>query len=341
LAGVSRATVSRVINNYAFVKPATRERVLKVIKTHSYSPNFSARILAGKHSKTIGLFLDMEDAFSSKSRLEDTHINFMSERIINTANIAGYYALVYQVYSLITPEEKNRIRDMFIQSRIDGGIFVGFPNQCDLIEDLVGRGFAVGVFNQRVSGHAEPNRIVVGLDYEGISAMTAYAAGLGHRKLMYVGGLELQSGIDLSLIFRDAMRQRDLPVRDDFILRVEAFTKTHTMRVFFRFMEGHTDLPTCILCGNDIIALGVIDVLRPRGFRVPEDISVLGSDDILISQYVDPPLTTMRYDFDGMLKTLTMKVIEHIEHPLKSQFTGTYSGEIVIRRSCIPLRVCP
>jgi LacI family transcriptional regulator len=336
LAGVSRATVSRVINNYTFVKPATRERVLKMIKKHSYSPNFSAQILAGKHSKTIGLFVYMETPFSSQSRIEDTHINFMTERIINTANIAGYYALVYQVYSSITPEEKKKIGDMFMQSRIDGGVFIGFPNQCDLIEDLIRRGCAVGIFNQYLSGHTESNRIVVRLDYDGISTMAAYVIGLGHRNVMYVGGVERQSGIDLSLIFRKVMEQQKIPVRDDFVLRVDSFSKSHTVQIFSCFMEGRRDMPSCILCGNDVIALGVIDVLHRQGYRVPEDISVLGSDDILVSQYVAPPLTTMRYDFDCMLKTLTAKVIEYIEKPFTSQYVGVYSGEIVVRKSCIP-----
>ncbi|MDR2535722.1 MAG: LacI family transcriptional regulator, partial [Treponema sp.] len=143
IAGVSRATVSRVINNYAFVKPDTRSRVLAVIEQYAYSPNLSAQILAGKPSNTIGLFLTVMDYTSSKSRLEDTHINFMTERVIHTAMSRGYYVLVYQVGDIAALIEKKKLSDMFIQSRIDAGIFVGFPNQCDVIEELVGRGGVV------------------------------------------------------------------------------------------------------------------------------------------------------------------------------------------------------
>jgi DNA-binding LacI/PurR family transcriptional regulator len=82
------------------------------------------------------------------------------------------------------------------------------------------------------------------------------------------------------------------------------------------------------------MAFGVIDALRRYGLDTPRDVAIIGSDDILVSQYFSPSLTTMRYDFDGMMKTLTLKVLECVRQMPSSQFIGNYPGEIVVRESC-------
>ena len=335
LAGVSRATVSRVVNSYAFVKPETRKRVLEIIEQYAYSPNFSAQILAGKKSNTIGLFHVINDPIGSRSRLEDTHVNFIIERIINTAMLAGFYVLVYQVRDTEKFEEKKKISDMFTQNRVDAGIFIGFPNTCTLIEELIAHGFIAGIFNQYKDDKNEANRIVVRLDYSGIIEQVKYAAGLGHKDIMFIGSDMIRhSGVDIFNIFREGMALQKLPIKEKFILSAYAFTKTHAVDAFSAFMESGSPMPSCIICGNDIMALGVMDVLQHYNIRVPDNVSIIGSDDILVSQYFNPPLTTMRYDFDGMIKTLTSKVVESIDHPFTNRFVQTYSGEMVIRSSC-------
>ncbi|MDR0568518.1 MAG: LacI family transcriptional regulator [Spirochaetaceae bacterium] len=335
IAGVSRATVSRVINNYAFVKSVTRDRVLKVIEQYGYSPNLSAQMLAGKPSNTIGLFLSLTDYANPKSRLEDTHINFMTERVINTAMSRGYYVLVYQVRDIRDLCEKKKIIDMFTQSRIDAGVFIGFPRECDVMDHLIRRGFAVGVFDQYQPEREEPNRIAVRIDHRGIADMVDYLAGLGCRNIMYISAdMRNQTGVDGFGIFKTAMERNSLTIREEYLVRTAALTKTHSETAFQEFMEQKVPLPECILCGNDIVALGVIGALRRYGLRVPEDVSVAGSDDILVSRYFDPPLTTMRYDFDGMMKTLTEKVIDCVEKPFTQRFEEVYTGTIIVRASC-------
>jgi LacI family transcriptional regulator len=338
LAGVSRATVSRVVNNYAFVKPATRKRVAEIIEQYAYSPNFSAQILAGKRSKTIGLFYLVVEQIEPRSLLEDTHRNFMTEQIINTATLGGCYTLVHQVCDANVASERKKIRDMFNQNRIDAGIFVGFPNSCELIDELVAHGFVIGVFNQRRLDKTEPNRIVVRLDYSGIATSVDYAVSLGHERIMFIGtDMVNLVGLDVFPIFSEAMTQHGFPIRPDSMLCAPSLARTAAAETFSTFMEARAPdqpLPTCIICGNDIMAFGVIDALRRFGLDVPRDVAIIGSDDILVSQYFTPPLTTMRYDFDGMMKTLTLKVLECVGKPLATQFIGTYSGKIVIRESC-------
>jgi LacI family transcriptional regulator len=334
LAGVSRATVSRVINDYAYVKPATRERVLRIIEQHSYSPHFSTQILAGKRSNTIGFFFAANTG--NRSRLEDTHVNFMIRRVINTAMAAGYYVLASQVADLNNPVVMKRIGDMFAQSRVDGGIFVGFPNECSLIEDLIGRGFPIGIFEQRLDEKTELNRIVVNLDHMGIAEMVKYVAAAGHRDLIYAGpDMNFRYGVDNFKIFREAAGACGISLRKDNILEVGSLSSDDAGEAMERFLKEGKSLPACIIGGNDLVSLGIIETLRRHGFRVPEDVSVAGSDDILVSQFFNPPLTTVHYDFDAMLETLTAKVINYVEHPFEKQYMGIWPGRIVIRSSCI------
>jgi LacI family transcriptional regulator len=207
-----------------------------------------------------------------------------------------------------------------------------------MIEDLIDHGFVIGVFNQYIADQAKTNRIVVRLDYQCVSGMVDYIAALGHRDIMFIGGDMLrQCGVDVFQIYREAMARNRLSVQEEYLLGAEALTKTHGIATFAQFMERKLPLPTCILCGNDIMAFGVIEVLRNSGIRVPEDVSVVGSDDILVSRYFDPPLTTLRYDFDEMMKTLTFKVIECMENPFNTPFIKVYPGTLVERKSCLSL----
>jgi LacI family transcriptional regulator len=262
----------------------------------------------------------------------------MLEQIINTAALSGCYTLVYQVSDVNGASEKKKIKDMFSQNRIDAGIFVGFSNSCELIEELIGLGFVVGVFNQRRPDKTEPNRVVVRLDYSGLAASVDYAVSLGHERIMFAGTdmFEL-TGVDIFPIFTEAMAKHRLALGPDTMVRAPSLSRTHAFEAFSNFLKARlpdSPLPTCIICGNDIMAFGVIDALRHYGLDTPRDVAIIGSDDILVSQYFTPPLTTMRYDFDSMMKTLTLKVLECVTELPATQFIGTYSGEIVVRESC-------
>ncbi|MFA9381362.1 MAG: LacI family DNA-binding transcriptional regulator, partial [Acetanaerobacterium sp.] len=273
LAGVSRATVSRVINNYQFVKPATRERVLKVIEEYSYTPNISAQVLAGKHHHTIGLFFVSDDQ-SQESRLEDIHANSMIERVIQTAASRGYYVLAYMINNVDDSIEQQRIKDMFNQFRIDAGIFIGFPNYYPPIEELIERDYVIGLFDQYIPGKDEKNRIMVGLSPDSTALVVDYAASLGHRDIMMINGdMRKPSGADKAQSFLIGMERNRLAVRQEWVLHGGRFTRECAYAVLSSFLDSGYPMPTCICCANDIMAFGAIEILTQRGIRVPDDVS--------------------------------------------------------------------
>jgi DNA-binding LacI/PurR family transcriptional regulator len=134
---------------------------------------------------------------------------------------------------------------------------------------------------------------------------------------------------------RRAARRNGIAAGEEFV-KAGNMTSDAAAAAFGGFLEKKRPLPDCILCGNDVMAFGVIETLRKNGFRVPEDVFVAGSDDILVSRYYHPPLTTIHYDFDEILETLTAGVIDCVEKPFAKPFTANFHGRLVVRDSFPP-----
>ena len=134
LAGVSRSTVSRVINNYSNVPQATRDKVMKVIRKYNFEPNMSARVLAGKGTDTLGLFLF--SIYDKKNPLRvygNSYFGPFLDAVVDTRNYKGFYILIHTIY---TPQECRYIDQTFSQKRIDGGIIIGTESSHE-IEDVI------------------------------------------------------------------------------------------------------------------------------------------------------------------------------------------------------------
>ncbi|GAE36133.1 LacI family DNA-binding transcriptional regulator [Halalkalibacter akibai] len=132
LAGVSRSTVSRVINNYPNVPSETREKVMKIIKENDYFPDMSAQVLAGKNMRTIGLFIIDKGSVSS-----DFTSNTLITSVIEEASKHDYYVLTNIIRDCRSPNNVERVKAVFYQNRIDAGIFMGTDNHEPLIEELI------------------------------------------------------------------------------------------------------------------------------------------------------------------------------------------------------------
>jgi len=334
LAGVSRSTVSRVINNCKNVKPKTRERVMKIIEEYSYAPDFSAQMLAGRPSNTIGLFF-ASNRSSNQISAEDLLVNFMIERIIEIASDYDYFVLTKMIHDVSLERNHARIKEMFVQRRIDGGIFIGFPNYYAPVEEMVASNYVVGIMDQNIPGRNETNRIVVNFDDETVEKAVEYANQLGHRDILVVlGDHRRYNGMQKEQAFYRAMERLGLEIRRDWILR-GYFNRNiaySEMDNFLRNNNGH--MPTAIICACDDMAFGVMDSLEEHGYKIPDDISIIGVDDSFMSQYTNPPLTTFKVDFEAMLRNLTENVIACIQEPFDSPCRITFGSELIVRESC-------
>ncbi|MFC5452754.1 LacI family DNA-binding transcriptional regulator [Paenibacillus aestuarii] len=330
LAGVSRSTVSRVINNYSNVPAETRDKVLKVIQQYNYFPNVSAQVLAGKRARTIGLFLINQGSVSG-----DILTNMLIVSVIEHASAHGYYVLTHIIRNAKDTEVIQNVREIFFQRRIDGGIFIGASNREPFIEELVEEGFVIGIVDQELSDHPEPNRIVSKFNNDsGMKQAVAYLAGLGHSQIGVINGdMNRLSGMTKYEGFTTAMGMCGLQVNPDWVLDGD-FNETSGYQAIQTLMQKGVALPSAIIAANDSVAFGAIRGLKEHGLRVPDDISVIGFDDHAMSAKHHPALTTIRVDFGDMLKRMTSYLITKIEQNTPDIKEITIDCSLVVRDSC-------
>lgn len=330
LAGVSRSTVSRVINNYPSVPPETKEKVMKVIKEYNYFPNMSAQVLAGKSMMNIGLFIIDKGSVS-----RDPTSNTLISSVIEEASSHEYYVLTNIIRDVKDPKNVERVKAVFYQNRIDAGIFMGTDNHEPFIEELIAEGFIVGIVDQELPGRDEPNRIVYSFDNEnGAIKAIDYLASLNHRKIGTINGdLKRHAGIARYEGFLKAMKSHHLPIKKQWILQGD-FNSGSGYNAMKNFLKAKIELPTAFFTANDSIAFGAIRALHEKGIKVPDDVSVIGIDDHVFSTILQPPLTTFKVDFNSMMKKLTYDVIQTIKQPGKKGIKVTVDSELVIRESC-------
>jgi len=331
LAGVSRSTVSRVVNNYPNVPIETKEKVMKAIKELNYFPNVSAQMLAGKKSRTIGLFM-----VSSGEVSVDVLTNMMIVSVIENASDYDYYVLTYIIRDTTDVDIINNVKEIFYQRRIDGGIFIGTEHYEPFVEELIQEGFIIGVFDQEHPEQTSGNRIVANFNNEsGMKQAIAYLVGLGHREIGVINGnVKRLSGERKYEGFTQAMELNSLPMNPSWILPAD-FTEEAGYSSVKRYLERQEPLPTAFVAANDSIAFGAIRAIREQGLQVPADISVIGFDDHVLSEKHSPPLTTVKVDFKRLFKDLMSVLITKIEKPSDDIRQVSVDSSLIIRDSCM------
>ncbi|WP_438347493.1 LacI family DNA-binding transcriptional regulator [Paenibacillus sp. FA6] len=330
LAGVSRSTVSRVINNYPNVPTKTREKVMQVIEKYQYVPNLSAQIMAGKRTRTIGLFLKSTGLVSN-----DMLTNMLITRVIESASLRGYYVLTHIMRTKTDEEEARIVKETFQQRRIDGGIFIGAANHEPLIEELIGEGYLVGIVDQNSLGRTESNRIVSNFDnITGMRLGVDYLVSMNHRKIAFIKGDPLRwSGPEKYEGFMQAMAAHYLPVNGEWIIPGD-FSEEGGYRATKEWLGTVSELPTAIFSVNDSVAFGALRALNEAGIQVPEQISLLGFDDHVLSSRINPALTTIHVDFYEMMENLTDAMIQSIEKGPQQFQKFIAKTSLVVRDSC-------
>lgn len=310
----------------------TRERVWRVIKDCGYTPNQAARTLAGKSVDTLGLFflLQRDETYDIT---EDVIVDRMLASVVDSSAKMGFLTLTMIVRNM-DEDAMAEIRDIFLQGRINGGVFIGCRKEEPLVEDLVQQGFVVGLLDYPKPAEQENNRVIVNYNPLCGSQAVDYLVSLGHRKIMTVQGDQFRlDGENKSRSFADAMKRHQLDLPDEWRLQ-SSFYLGESRKAMDDFIDRTPELPTAVFCANDHIAYGVMLALVKKGHPVPEEVSVLGVDDSVISRYIDPPLTTYSVDFAAMLACLTGAVIRRVSGLEEDVFYQEFDNKLVERGSC-------
>jgi LacI family transcriptional regulator len=323
-AGVSYGTVSRVLNDDPHVRLETRERVNKVIRDLGYVVNRQARSLAGGKTQIIGILVP------------DLGTGYISEIIqgINTElQLAGYDLMLYTTHR--TPVLEADYVASLAQGMVDGLILVLPKTPEDYIDILRSRRFPFVLVDHQGFGKDCP--AVGAVNWQGAYNATEYLIQLGHKRIGFITGwMDLGSAIDRKEGFKAALWAYHIPFEEE-LVRQSTFQQ---LDGYNRAMEllNLSNPPTAIFASNDVMAFGAMDAVREKGMRIPEDISIIGFDDIPQSSIIHPALTTVRQPLRNMGSVATQMLLDLLKNPLTPSRRIELPTGLVVRDSCQPPR---
>ncbi len=323
-AGVSRATVSRVLNGQTGVNPETRRRVLKAISELSYRPHPVARGLATKRTRIIGVFVP-----TTVARLFVDHFfPPLLQGVVQAAAGRGYEVML----SLFSDEGD---LDSYVHSvhngYMDGAVAVVSALMSDvLLPRLQAEGFPLVTVGRWPSVDAA----CVDVDNRaGARTATEHLLRIGYRRVGTITGPQnLPMPQDRLRGFEDALRARGLAV--DRRLVVEAdLTELGGMVAMQRLLEAK---PDAVFVQSDTMAIGALKAIRMAGLHIPEDIALVGFDDIPLAALVEPPLTTIRQPIQLLGHMAVELLLDALENPgnKSARRQLLLPTELVVRASC-------
>jgi DNA-binding LacI/PurR family transcriptional regulator len=316
-AGVSYQTVSRVINNNVHVSVATRERVQKVIDLLGFRPNRAAQIMQTKTSQTIEVVMPYYGF---------TRVLYDMARVTNQL---GYHFVI----AAIDPENFAETLESGASRFIDGFVLVPYPpiDEYDAIMELT-NGIPFVQFGARLGAN------IPSVSYDqgrGSRLATQHLIDLGHKRIAEISGpLHNYDGRDRHLSWLATLKENGLTpagmVEGDFNLE-------SGYQAMLRLLDSRASF-TGVVIGNDTMSFGAVSALRERGIRVPEDVSVVGFDDIPESAHFFGGLTTIHQDFALMARYVIEYVVSLIDNPDTPVYQQLLIPKLVVRETTRPPR---
>lgn len=324
-AGVSPATVSRVLTNSARVSEEKKNRVQEIIKKYDFEPNGFARSLSKQESKTIGMIVpDIRNPFYST-----LFVNCEME-----ASRYGYNMILCNTINELS-SESGHLRNL-LEKRVDAIIQVGGsvdevepdPVYIELVNKvaakipIVAAGELVGANVYRI----------IPEQTHGMNDLLSYLIGLGHKDIALVGGRDtVIPTMKKRVALRNYLKDQGIPIRDEYIIDSEYSIEGGYEGMQTLFELGN--LPTAIIGINESAAMGIVKALREKSIRVPEDISVVGYDDTYFSEIITPQLTCISYNL-RLYAEMIMETIINIVNKTEKEELRYVPTNLSERSSC-------
>jgi LacI family transcriptional regulator len=320
--GVSRSTVSRVINGEANVSPDTRQRVMDVIQLINFQPNLAARGLAAGKTRVLGVVIPM----GVTAIFTDPFFPLLIQGVSIACNSCDYSVMLW----LDDPEyERRTVRQVLYNGLVDGVIVASNPMDDPIITAL-GEGKLPYVLIGRSPTNNQVNFIDVD-NYGGARKGVQHLLRLGRRRIAHISGpRNLIAGLDRYQGYLSGLYEGG--IFPDPTLVVEGdFTDLSGYTGVQRLLPYH---PDAIFTASDAMASGALRALIEAGVRVPQDISLVGFDDIPFSSRTIPPLTTIRQPIQRVGSLAAETLIQIIDHPETQPRQVILPTELIVRGSC-------
>lgn len=322
-AGVSSGTVSRVLNNDVHVRPETRQRVLEAMERLGFVANRQARSLAGGRSNTIGVLVP---------DLGTGYIGEIIRGIDAELSLHGLDLVLYTTHRTAS-KEANYVANL-ASGMVDGLLLVLPRNPADYVGNLTQQKFPFVLIDHQGTGRDCP--AVGATNWQGAYEATEYLIKLGHTRIGFItGSMDLGCAVDRLAGYRAALRTYHIP-EDPNLIYEGTFFQPDGYAGACAFLDL-PDPPTAIFASNDVMAMGVMDAVRNRGLRIPDDISVIGFDDIPQASLVRPALTTVQQPLEKMGRVATQMLLDLLQHPDRAAERIELPTKLIVRESCQPL----
>jgi DNA-binding LacI/PurR family transcriptional regulator len=317
LAGVSPSTVSRVITGTINVDGATKKRVLEAVEELNYRPNLLARGLRNRSGKLIGLMVPeiMHETFAA-------FISHVEEACVKR----GFTMILGNTRE--DPVAEDKVLSNLVGMKVDGIIISRVSDSSAVMNALNRSGIAVVAIDRALEDE-QTDRVLVG-NREAGEIAAKYLWSMGHRRLLCIGGPE---SISLSRErldgFRGFFAERGVEIQH---IAGEDFEFETGVKCMRRILERGIEF-TALWAENDLLAIGAMRELKRLGIKVPEEISIIGMDDIKTTQMVLPSLTTVRQPYREICDTAVDLLLHRMEHPEAQPRLILVHPELVIRDS--------
>lgn len=321
-AGVSIGTVSNVLNRPAMVAPVTRQRVLEAITELGYVRNEQARALRAGRSRTVGLVvLDVANPF-------------FTDVAAGVEQVADEHGIVITLCNSSDQRERERRHlALLAEQRVQGVLITPVDAREPELDTLVGRGIPV-VLVDRSSGDRRRCSVAVD-DVLGGRLVGEHLLEQGHRRVAFLGGpLSLTQLADRRRGLALALGAGPVPV-EPLVLETEALSIVEGARAGQRIAAMPApERPTAVACGNDLVALGLLQGLTTAGLRVPHDVAVVGYDDIIYAAAAAVPLSSVRQPREALGRAAAELLFSEIDQPQGHQHQQLlFAPELVVRAS--------
>ncbi|HEX2911526.1 MAG TPA: LacI family DNA-binding transcriptional regulator [Chloroflexia bacterium] len=343
-AAVSLATASRVLNNHPKVEPNLRQRVLKAAEELGY---------VRRPSPPNWELVEPVKDLSATSERKLTHVAFccrVGTSPQSPSDVNSYFSLVLQgaeaecrrrnlqlSYWIIedSPDELIRIKELLNESQAGALLLINFTNR-QLVQGLIEAGKPAVLIDQFFPDL--PLDVVVNDSYQGSLEAMEYLVNKGHRRIAFVSGRNHYTVQRRYQAYRFALLEANIEFQPEWLIAGD-LSVGGGEKAAEEFLRRKLDC-TAVFCVNDSTALGFIKVMAQNGLRVPQDLSVIGFDDIPAADYIWPPLTTVRTNAPKLGQIAIHRLVERINYP-ELPFTQTLVGTQLIERASVQTLIDP
>jgi DNA-binding LacI/PurR family transcriptional regulator len=324
-AQVSHSTVSRALRNSPLVNRETADRIRQIARRMGYRPSAVARSLVTKKTNTIGVVV---------TTIADPFIAEIVSGIEEVANDHGYS--VFLANSNTDPDREIKVVHSFHERRVDGILVTASRVGALYIPLLSQMKVPIVLINNQ-----HPGEFVHSVMIDNITATreaVQHLIQLGHKRIGYIGDrFGFQSDTERFAGYRQALEMADLPFVPELIAHGDG--KAEGAMPAMERLLALPEPPTAVFCYNDMSALGALRIIRAHGLGVPDDVSLVGFDDLFIASYTQPPLTTIRQPMRQMGHT-AMEILLKLFSDPNGKTNIKLEGELIVRESTAPPKAC-